>query len=422
MKIIHISTSDKEGGASKAAYRLHNAMIKAGFDSKYLVLRRTIYDRSDIIGLSTLYMKIKSRFNGLVMRLGKTHELFSSFRYGIDISKIQEVMESDIIYIHWINMFIDYRVLKQILKTGKPVFWYLRDMFPITGGCHYSFECVKYRSYCHNCIYIIKKFWFYDPALCQYKIKKHIYNKYNNLSFIAQSKWTLDCAKNSGLTAHKKIYFIPNVIDPIFRPFDKEIARKLFFIENNKKIIGFGANAAITNPCKGWDYLKKALWIILEDSSLQAMEIELLVFGSSFNKEVVTELPIKSHFLGQLDDEYSLAMVYNALDVFVIPSTAESFGQTVIESLAADVPVVGFNVGGISDTVNSETGYLAEYKNSADLAKGISLILRNPPRNVRKHVEKFSADVILNKHKKMWDNEHVSNNRHCFKMPEVLGV
>ena len=46
-----------------------------------------------------------------------------------------------------------------------------------------------------------------------------------------------------------------------------------------------------------------------------------------------------------------LSTIYSAADVFVIPSLQESFGQTVIESLACGTPVVGFASGGIVDMV-----------------------------------------------------------------------
>ena len=55
------------------------------------------------------------------------------------------------------------------------------------------------------------------------------------------------------------------------------------------------------------------------------------------------------------------AMVYSAADLYVTPSRAESFGQTILESLSCGTPVVAFNLGPIPELVRPEiTGYLAE--------------------------------------------------------------
>jgi glycosyltransferase involved in cell wall biosynthesis len=239
----------------------------------------------------------------------------------------------------------------------------------------------------------------------QYKTKADIYARFNNLIFVTPSKWLLECARSSGLMANKRIYHIPYVLSPIFfNPMDKALSKKLFSIKNHKKIIGFGAEGALINPYKGWNYLKDALIKLSNDNSLEDMQVEIVIFGSNYNKKIADEIHFKTHFLGKLYDEYSLVMAYNAMDVFVIPSLADNFPQVIIESLAADVPVVGFNVGGIPDTINSDTGYLAEYKNSSDLAKGLSLILKGKKKHVNNYAKHYSADIILAKHEEMWNN------------------
>jgi glycosyltransferase involved in cell wall biosynthesis len=169
------------------------------------------------------------------------------------------------------------------------------------------------------------------------------------------------------------------------------------------KIIGFGADSALKNIYKGWSYLQDALRILAEDESLKYMCIEIVIFGSNYNKSIADKIPFPAHFLGHLNDELTLVMMYNMLDVFVCPSLAEAFGQTILESLVCNVPVVGFDVGGITDMVNIDTGYLAKYKDSVDLANGISLLLKNPKSNVNEYIKTFYLDAILEKHKQIID-------------------
>jgi glycosyltransferase involved in cell wall biosynthesis len=215
----------------------------------------------------------------------------------------------------------------------------------------------------------------------------------------------IDCARKSGLTHDKQIYHIPNLLDPeSFRIIDKNAARKLFLINSNRKVIAFGADNALSNPYKGWVYFRDALHFLNKENILTNTTIEVLVFGSNYNKKIADDIPFPSHFLGHLYDEHSMVMMYNCVDVFVISSLADNFPNTILESLFCNTPIVGFNVGGIPDMVNEYTGYLAEYKNSHDLAKGIAFLLTTGKKNVRNHVTKYFSMEILSKHKSIWHN------------------
>ena len=86
--------------------------------------------------------------------------------------------------------------------------------------------------------------------------------------------------------------------------------------------------------------------------------------------------------LGRIGVDRLLSVVYSAADVFVIPSLQESFGQTVIESMACGTPVVGFDAGGIPDMVRPGlTGQLAPVGDTAALAAAIRQVLADPDRD-----------------------------------------
>jgi len=160
-------------------------------------------------------------------------------------------------------------------------------------------------------------------------------------------------------------------------------------------VIAFGA-ITVDSPYKGWPYLQKALQLLKEDDSLK--NISVVIFGSGYNKEIADAIPFKTRFMGYLQDEYSAALVYNAADVFIAPSLAEAFGYVVMEALSCGTPVVGFDVGGIPDMIShKENGYLAKYKDAADVTTGIQFCLKNkvkgyllpgidPVVNIEKHV------------------------------------
>jgi N-acetyl-alpha-D-glucosaminyl L-malate synthase BshA len=63
-------------------------------------------------------------------------------------------------------------------------------------------------------------------------------------------------------------------------------------------------------------------------------------------------------FLGKIDN---VAPLLASADLFLLPTSSESFGLSALEALASGVPVVGTNAGGMPEVVrNGETGYLGE--------------------------------------------------------------
>ena len=93
---------------------------------------------------------------------------------------------------------------------------------------------------------------------------------------------------------------------------------------------------------------------------VKANDIELVVFGNR-NTEDVPEFPLKTSFLGTIDNDERLALYYAAADAFLIPSLEDNLPYTVMESLSCGTPVIAFTTGGIPDMVRHEhNGYLAD--------------------------------------------------------------
>ncbi len=106
--------------------------------------------------------------------------------------------------------------------------------------------------------------------------------------------------------------------------------------------------------------------------------------------------------LGKMND---LERVYQASDIFMLPSLAESFGLSALEAQACGVPVIGYHAGGLPEVVrNGETGILCPAGENVCLGGLAAELLLDPARHramslaARKNAEKFSVDRILSRY------------------------
>jgi len=111
----------------------------------------------------------------------------------------------------------------------------------------------------------------------------------------------------------------------------------------------------------------RALFLIAGDGELRR---ELVAAAQAFG------IADRTRFLGWRRD---LATVYGASDVFVLTSRNEGTPVALIESLAAGVPGVSTDVGGVRDVIEDDTvGLLAPFGDARKLASHVRALLDNP--------------------------------------------
>ena len=375
MKILIVNTSDIQGGAARAAYRLHTALISSGVDSQMLVQSKSSDDFTVQTMASTNIQKGVSKLRPTLDSIhtkfykDKTKTLFSPSWLGFSsiVDKINEI-DPNIVHLHWICGGM--MRVKDIARIKAPIVWSLHDMWAFTGGCHYDEECGGYEKECGNCK-VLGSDKQNDLSKKIFNRKQKAYEAKKDMTIIGLSRWLNECSKNSTLLKDKNHINLPNPIDTsIFKPFDKEKARELWSLPKDKKLVLFGAMGATSDPRKGFRELSDAM-----TKMQQTDDVEFVVFGSS-RPQHAPDFGFKTHYLGSLADDVSLVTLYSAVDVMVVPSLQEAFGQTASEAMACGTPVVAFAHTGLIDFVDHElNGYLASPLDSSDLAKGILWVL-----------------------------------------------
>lgn len=373
MRVLIVNTSERTGGAAVAASRLMKALNNNGVKAKMLV-RDKESDSLTVVGLPKSPML---HWHFLWERLVIFCRLHFSRKHlfeidiantGSDITKLREFQEADVIHLHWINQgMLSLNGICKILRSGKPVVWTMHDIWPATGICHLTLGCHYFVNRCANCKYLPGGGGSNDLASRIWQ-KKQQMQVDENIYYVACSRWLESEAKTSALLKGQKITSIPNPIDThIYKKGSKEEARQRLGLPLDKKLILF-ASQRVTNENKGMSYLIEACRQLSD-------QCEVVILGGHA-EEVVEQLPMKAYPLGYVNEEQRIVDVYNAADVFVLPSLSENLPNTIMEAMACGVPCVAFKVGGIPEEIDHlKNGYVAAYRDAEDLAKGIAWVL-----------------------------------------------
>ncbi|NEZ66036.1 glycosyltransferase [Leptolyngbyaceae cyanobacterium CCMR0082] len=410
MKILHLSTSDANGGAARGAYWMHTALKRAGVDSHMLVAEKYT-DDSTVIGPSGITGGQKI-LNGIRQTVEywplkryphKLPGLFSPAIYPNPVIKQIQQIKPDIINLHWVGLGL---LRPEQLKTfTQPIVWTLRDMWSFTGGCCYTQGCTRYQQQCGRCP-MLGSTQEKDLSRKVWQRKYHAWQNLN-LTLVPISQWVADCASKSALLNQYPAQVIPNAVDTdIFRPIDKNIARDILKLPQQDKLILFGALSATTDKRKGFDHLRAALNQLKSNNTLP---LRAVIFGANKISPSMT-LNIPHTMLGRLNDNVTLALAYSAADVMVVPSVQEAFGKTAIEAMACGTPVVSFDATGLRDIVeHQKNGYRAACFSAEDLAKGIEWTLENTERlqqlsqqSRQTVITKFSFEVQSASYKQLY--------------------
>ena len=421
LKVLSVCTSDSSGGAARAAYRIHLAVQSYGIESKMFVKQKET-GNSDVIPLSDfipknpfyrtfdwIRNKVYNKWQHYIWRqYPNRSSYFMSDLRSTDIGGALQIIDYDILHLHWINL----RFLPlDKLPKDKPIVWTLHDSWPFCGVCHYFFDCDKYLRECGNCPSLSSRD-ANDISHVVWKEKRKIY-KNLNLHIVTPSRWLGDCAKKSALLLEFPIKVIPNCIDTsIFRPLEEQELsprwRELQEKKVEKPLVLYGAINVTTDKRKGFAYLLSALMTLQEQGDDN--RFEMVVFGTGKPlDEVETSIPI--HYVGHITDEKEIVSLYNLASAMVVPSLTENLSCTIMESLSCGTPVVAFNIGGNGDMIDHlENGYLAQERNSKDFAHGILWCLENNKdghmsQNARQKVlDNFTPEVVGGKYSDLYKN------------------
>ena len=350
LKIVHINTFPA-GGAGVAAMRLHEALLKnVDIESTFVCMSDEPLKLKNTICIpfkkATIWEKIVNKLFKPVMAEQLKERLVNKYHPRCEflglpysdysIEKIQQVMDADIINLHWISGFINYPTFFKEIQ--KPIVWTIHDLSPFMGCFSYPIEeknnpeMAKINSA------------FYKEKINALKGYKH------QIYVIGPSKWIMEEAKKYQPFSPLKYYHIPNGID----------SNQLDYINTEKarRELGLSQDVCILLfVCEHVENKRKRFDRIL--NLVEKLSNDKIIFIAVGNKSNVY-LNNRIHFTGKITSLEKLNLYYASADYFLMPSQEDNFPNVVLESLFCGTPVISNNVGGMKDIINSTNGFLID--------------------------------------------------------------
>jgi glycosyltransferase involved in cell wall biosynthesis len=201
------------------------------------------------------------------------------------------------------------------------------------------------------------------------------------------------------------------------RQFTPNLRRPNFFkdrynqpkLDRQIKIIFLGR----LTPDKGWNFTLEAFAKVAQQIDLN--NIALIVAGDGPMKEkIANELSNFSknlHLLGRVPPEDIPALLANS-DLHVTTSEKENRALTIIEALAAGLPILAPRAGGIvQDIQNGWNGYLFNPQDINDFVEKLKILIENHDLrkamgiNGKQYISKYSWDNTVRNLLKIWQEQ-----------------
>lgn len=252
------------------------------------------------------------------------------------------------------------QLLPALRESGCRVITYLHDGYYFSGRCAYPGDCTLYLTGCDERCPTHTEY----PALApekirhQWQLRRILFNGPDGVEAVANSDWTRDKFRAALPEARSCVSLHLGADEKVFLPGDKAEARRQLGLPLDATIV-LCAAVNFDEKRKGGPQLLGVVNALKDDVTFAA-------FGH--NTQAVPGLI----GLGYHTNQWALAQIYQAADLYLGTAIEEAFGQTVMEAHLCGLPVVAFQVGGVSEIIRNEiTGKLVRAGNTGEAVAAI---------------------------------------------------
>lgn len=314
LPVTHWSTSHK-GGAAIAARSLNTMLNLGGQNSSFVAPQRPDFkpERFEKAFKIKVFQNISNKLVTLHNSSIDTDPFFSLFSMSPARLKIQDSSRNSLVHLHNTYNLLSHQDLGKLKLAGKTLIITLHDQRLLTGGCHYSIECLGFENGCKKCPRL--PIPAANLAANNFSASRQLGGL--NLHVISPSQWLHKMAQKTFKSPSTSFHHFENVLNfSTVKSIEERFHRP-------EIVLGYAAEQS-KSKLKGFDFLQQS------------------DFFSGFpNALIRTVTP--SNF------EFNMKLFWQAIDVLVVPSIADNHPNVISEAHLRGIPVIASKVGGIPE-------------------------------------------------------------------------
>lgn len=174
---------------------------------------------------------------------------------------------------------------------------------------------------------------------------------------------------------------------------------------NNEKILAHASN---------FRSIKRVQDVVMVFEKVSAkIPSKLLFIGDGPERSRVEEISRQRNLCGNirfLGRQEEMEDILAVTDLFILPSAYESFGLAALEAMAAHVPVISTNTGGLPEVnIDGVTGFLSEVGDVESMADNAlrllsdEVLLEKMKKNAFNHAMQFDISSIVPKYEALYE-------------------
>ena len=286
-----------------------------------------------------------------------------------------------------------YQSFAEILEQFRP------DILHINSPCTLGFGAVKYAKH------------FDVPVVATYHTHFPTYPRYFNLTKLEDLVWritrnlynsvdrtlvpTMPILRELADKNVHRLHYLPNGVDTgLFTPERRNNSWRKQFGGGSKPIVLFVSRLV-------WEKDLRVLANAYQQLRTKRNDFEMVIVGDGHARQEFEQLMPGAHFLGY-QSGVTLAESFASADIFVFPSTTETFGLVTLEAMASGLTPVAAKMGGAIEIIEEGTsGLLAKPLDGADLAQKVEWLLDHPMysrtmgEQAHRHAQEYRWELIL---------------------------